>query len=373
MKQRKRIILLLSTAIIAVGSLVTFMHISRTDKTVPDEPEILPEEITTPDTENKNSPVIYIWHQFEANTPEERYLRELVDELISDNHLSIDEYRVDIHSYPGTEMRNQLLAANQKNELPNLVFADPEWLPELVRLDILHPLDAYDGYPDISSRLSDGVIETGRRGEHIYGIPFSITLHMLDLNISDEDTLGTDVIDIMDIAPYLWSNGGELMNADHTKATGYLDSESNIAIIKALTTMLKEGSDPEYENLYTIERQTKNNAVLSSTLLAIPKAGGTDIGWELIKALTSEEIQTEFARLGVIPANKNALNSETAANAGFAPFIQSLETARALPNVSEWKEMNNEFSIAMKRIIEGYKSAEQGMKDLAVIWDALLP
>jgi len=221
--------------------------------------------------------------------------------------------------------------------------------------------------------MPDRVLETGRCGEQIYGLPFSVSLHLPDSNISNEESLDPAGAGILDIVPYLWSNGGELMNADHTRATGYLDSKSNIEIIEALTEILKEGSDLEHEVLHTLVGQAKNNAVLSSTLLAIPNKTNMNISWELIRALTSDEMQNEFAGLGMIPANFNALESEAAANTDFALVIETLQTARALPNVTQWKEMNNEFSLAIKRIIEGYKTTEQSIKDLAIIWDALLP
>ena len=227
MKKKNKILLIISVAIIAVGTIGILTLVPRLNKAEPDTHHIPQEETITTEDEAENTPIVSIWHQFDENTPEERYLTELVDGL----QLQLTDYSLDIRTYQGTEMRNQLLAAKQSDSFPTLVFVDPEMLPELIRLDILSTLDTRDEYQEVSNRLLDRAIETGRKGEHHYGLPFSITLHTHNTNSDDEHPSETAGFDIMNIAPILWSNGGELMSPDQSKATGYLDSRKNIEII----------------------------------------------------------------------------------------------------------------------------------------------
>ena len=413
MKKKKQIILIISIAIVAAGAIVLFRLTPRQEKAEPDKLHTPQEEITHVDDTDENRQTISIWHQFEAGSAEEGYLKGLIDEM----ELPPEEYDIETHTYPGMEMRNQLLSARQSGTLPIVAIIDPEWLPELAGLDILCALDTLDGYAGMSGQLLSGALETGRIKGHTYGLPFSVTARMLisnpDIQNTDEDgayILGISGFDAQNIVPFLWGNGGALTNTGQTKATGYLDSDKNIEALENIIAMYNDNKiydadgddgglvelfgsgkigtviadgqfikmlaaaypDFEYEVIHTSEDRGSYGATLSSTLLAVPKSGAPEIGWELVKKLTSEEAQIGFARLGIIPANNNALNSEAAAGADFAAIIDTLQTAKALPNAPQWREMDNEFSLAVIRITEGYKSVDQGIGDLARVWDALL-
>lgn len=386
-------------------------------------------------TVEEGVPTISIWHQFESDTAERSYLDSLASEL----QASHSDYQLDIRFYSSAEIRNELLSAKQDGDMPEAVFLNPEWLPELVRLDILSTLDTQEDYAAVAGQLLEGAVETGRRGEHIYGLPFSLSIQMLIYNpdlffessqlppttieamppaieaigsISEETYgLGVTSFDASNLAPFLWSNGGNLVNAEQTEATGFLDSANNIAIVDTFTilyaggfiydesqnndalvdqfgqgrlgmvmadaTFLKELQakypDMSYETMLVPAGQGGHNTILDSTLICVPASDDSQLGWEFVKTLSDDATQTKFAQMGIMPASRVALESTEASNSVIEPFIESLVTARALPNVTEWKEMNNEFSLTMQQITGGYLSAEQGMSRLATTWDALLP
>src|SRR6185312_8858991 len=46
------------------------------------------------------------------------------------------------------------------------------------------------------------------------------------------------------LLPWIWSGGGEIANADLTKATGYLNSPQNVATLQMLVDMYKAGQIP---------------------------------------------------------------------------------------------------------------------------------
>ena len=54
------------------------------------------------------------------------------------------------------------------------------------------------------------------------------------------------------------------------------------------------------------------------------------------------------------------------------PFIQAIETAKARPTVAAWSEMDNELTNAMTAVVNGEKTAQEAMDELAVVFDELL-
>jgi len=178
MKKRKRNIVIIITIPIAIISIVVGVIISagNTPHQGNEEVYIPTDGSNTPN--NDINPTVSIWHQFEPGSPESNYLEALVGE----SHPSLPDFNIELRSYPGITMRNQLLAAKQDGTLPHAVFINPEWLPELVRLDILSALDTRADYSEVSGRLLEGALETGRRGAHFYGLPFSVTSKVLVYN-----------------------------------------------------------------------------------------------------------------------------------------------------------------------------------------------
>jgi len=79
-----------------------------------------------------------------------------------------------------------------------------------------------------------------------------------------------------------------------------------------------------------------------------------------------------MAKCGQIPVNKSALEDATVKNAAFAPFLEAIKTAKARPTVAAWSEMDNELNVAVTAIINGEKTTQQALDDLAGVWDQLL-
>lgn len=388
-------------------------------------------------SEEEKTPSFVVWHQFSPDSSQSSYL---VDTLLGQFAKSHPDEIVSSAYYEGRQMRDQLLAAKNEGTLPDVVFVDPQWLPELVRLGVLTSLDdTQEGFAEVSATLLDGAVDAGRRGEHIYGLPFSVQTQMLLYNpalleqasvqppstysdmepvVESVSALGADVyglglngINATSMAPFIWTNGGELTNAEQNEASGALNSATNVAVVElfsglaangGILDMSADGVDPvelfatgkvgmvmadtgfveqlqtkhpdfKFESVLAPAGQGGYRTVLSSTLVAMPVSEDTGLAWEFTKTLVGDASQKEFAKNGIMPANKAVLESSEAKSASFADYIPVLMTARALPNVTEWVDLNNEFSLAMTQIAEGYKPAQQAMDDLAKTWDALLP
>lgn len=97
-----------------------------------------------------------------------------------------------------------------------------------------------------------------------------------------------------------------------------------------------------------------------------------DAAWKFMKFMTSEYAQEEMAKCGQIPCNKEALESDTVKNADFAPYIEQLKTAKSRPTVASWSEIDSELTASVTSVMNGEKTAQEAMDDLAEKVDALL-
>ena len=212
------------------------------------------------------------------------------------------------------------------------------------------------------------------------------------------------------LCPFIWSMGGSLTNEDQTKASGYINSPETVAAIQmfadlyqqnAITgwnsgdipmtdgfgtgryAMLLEGPwkvaelagaypDFEYETAAVPAGKGGSISVLGGEDISMFNTANKDAAWKFMKFMTSEFAQEEMAKCGQIPCNKEALESDTVKNADFAPYIEQLQTAKSRPTVACWSEIDSELAEAVTSVVNGEKTAQEAMDELAVKVDALL-
>lgn len=102
------------------------------------------------------------------------------------------------------------------------------------------------------------------------------------------------------------------------------------------------------------------------------RTANKEAAWKFMQFMTSEFAQEEMAKCSQIPVNKDALESDTVKNADFAPFIEEIKTAKSRPTVACWSEIDSELSVAVTAVMNGEKTAQQAMDELAVTIDKLL-
>ncbi len=213
------------------------------------------------------------------------------------------------------------------------------------------------------------------------------------------------------ICPFIWSNGGELTDPDCKVATGYINSEATVEIIQKLADLYKDGAMigfnkgdipmtdgygtgryamiidgpwkfAELKGSYKDFKAAAANMpagkggsaqVLGGEDISVFTNGQKAAAWEFIKFMTGDFAQTEMAKVGQIPVNTAALNSDTVKNnADMAPFIEALKTARARPAVSTWPAIDKELTNAVLLAVMGEKPVKEVMDALAVKMDELL-
>ena len=212
------------------------------------------------------------------------------------------------------------------------------------------------------------------------------------------------------LCPFIWSMGGAITNEEQTQASGYINSAETVKAIETLKElndlgaitvwhsgdipmtdgfgtgrymMLLEGpwKTAEMEGAYpdfkyaTAEMPAGDGgsaSVLGGEDISMFNSANKDAAWKFMKFMTSPYAQEEMAKCGQIPVNKEALESDTVKNAPFAPFLEAITTAKSRPTVACWSEMDSELSVAVTAVMEGEKTAQEAMDELAVLYDELL-
>ena len=212
------------------------------------------------------------------------------------------------------------------------------------------------------------------------------------------------------ILPYIWSMGGEITNEDYTAATGYLNSAETVAAVQMLADLYANGQLTGFNSgdipmtdgfgtgryMMLLEGPWKTAEMAGAypdfkyattempagSAGSISVLGGEDIGmfntgnkegaWEFMKFMVSDFAQEEMAKVGQIPVNTTALESDTVKNADYAPFLEAITTAKARPPVAAWADIDSELTTAVTDIIVNGEDAQTTLDALAAKVDALL-
>lgn len=157
-------------------------------------------------------------------------------------------------------------------QLPDLVRADLGWVPQFADLGVLAPLsDTMSDFGTLSKNVYPGNLATNLYKGKYYGLPLDTNTRVLitskaaldkaglstppstfdELKTEAAKLKGTGVSIFADsglgawnISPWIWSGGGEVTNAKETKASGYLNSSTNVATVQMLVDFYNEGLIP---------------------------------------------------------------------------------------------------------------------------------
>ena len=212
------------------------------------------------------------------------------------------------------------------------------------------------------------------------------------------------------ICPFIWSFGGALTNEDQTVATGYINGPATVKAVETFAQLVQDGAitgfnsgdipmtdgfgtgryammlegpwksaelagaypDVAYGTAPIPAGEGGSVSVLGGEDIAMFNTANQEAAWKFMQFMTSEFAETEMAKCCQIPVNKAALESDTVKNADYAPFIDAIQTARARPTVAAWSEMDNGLQVALTAVVNGEKTAQEALDELAAEWDALL-
>lgn len=442
MNKTKKILAIILTAVMCLAAL-TACSKSPVESEPSNSGETAAKGDTVTDAPKAEEIAINFWHHYSAQSPENNTLMNVLIPKFEEENPGI---KINAVSHEWADLHDKILISAQSKQLPDVARLDSAWIPEFQTSGILTSLDEkMPDFKDVSQTLLESAMSTAEIGGHFYGLALNTNTKILFYNveafkeaglnppatmeefISDAKKLsGTNekgqqvwgydepALAGWNLCPFIWSYGGDLLNADQTKASGYINSAKTVAAVQMFADLYKEkaisgwnsGDIPMTDGFGTgrfrmiLEGPWKISEMAGSypdfkyATAPIPAGdggsvsvlGGEDISlfntenddatkeaaWKFAKFMTGEFAQTEMAKCNQIPVNKAALESDTVKNSDFAPFLEAIKTAKSRPTVACWSQIDTELSAAVTSVINGEKTAQQAMDELAVKADSLL-
>jgi multiple sugar transport system substrate-binding protein len=354
-------------------------------------------------------------------------------------HPGIKVQYVDV---PYDSLLQKLTTSAAGGELPDLVRADLGWVPQFAKLGVLVPLsEAMPDFNDLADKTYPGVLATNLYKGKYYGLPLDTNTRVLVTSQAALDAAGLSAppatfdelkaaapklkdagfsvfadggLGAWNIMPWIWSGGGDITNAELTKASGVLDSAQNVATVQMLVDLYNVGQIPnliignqgatgtsdglpsaEYANIFDgpwmagiWKDQYPDFTPIYATIPAGPGGsvsvvGGEDIvvtassknqeaALEFVRFTQSEQFQMEMVKTGqmtVLPAYAEQQN-------GIAPFYatfaEQLKTAKNRLPISQAGKVDGILNTELTAAFKGEVSVQDALTKAAGQVDELL-
>ena len=372
---------------------------------------------------------ITFWHTYNTDGPE---TKQLDDVIIPAFERYCPNITVNAVVQPATGMHDQLVTAVAGGAVPDLMRMDIIWTPEFAKLGALAQVDTLPGFDQIKSEVFPGPLATNAYQGKYYGVPLDTNTTVMIYNPkllatppTTMDELKADVIAAKgtnkwglglggdgswNLFPWIWSLGGQITNADYTKASGYLDSPQTVAALQWLIDLNKAGvlgpstlgGKPDSWGGFQGSNYSMINdgpwffpavgSAMGAKPAVIPTGPGGSIGvvggenlvifktspnqaadWAFAKFMLSDEAQEDMAAVGQMPVTSSASASKAMTSvAYYGPYVQQLKTAMPRPVTPAWTKMDTILTNAFDAALRGKESATQALHDAATQIDPLL-
>jgi multiple sugar transport system substrate-binding protein len=405
------------------------------------EPVVVKETVVVPPTAQPEGPVtLTFWHAYNETSAENKMLTETLIPMFEKQHPNI---KIQALSVPYEDFHRKLITAISGGVAPDLMRSDIIWVPELADMGALVALDEkMSDFADYKAKVFPGPLSTALWKDHYYGLPLDTNTKVWLYNKEMYDAAGiaaparniseledqckaikksnkdaylfaTDGTFAWATLPWVWSMGGDVMDAGMTKATGYLNSPKTVAAYELWLKLYKEGciapvvlgngvdvwtgfAQDIYANLdngpwtYSIiQAQFPDKKIYASAFPAgeagsIDVVGGEDVvmfqqsrhpeeAMEFMRFLLSSDYQLKMAETGQIPVLAEAANSDYMKNHAYYPaFMEQLKTSRARPAHPSWTKMDEIITEAGQKILREEMTPQQALDEAAAKIDALL-
>jgi len=210
--------------------------------------------------EDEPRKTVVIWHTYsdeETRVFEEEVVPKFEKEY---PHIRIESVR---QAY-NQEYQAVLLARASAGKTPDLIRMDYTWVQQFAHNGLLQPLEGFDGFEEVASRLRRRMLETTLYEGNTYGLPLNITTKAAIYNnrLLKEAGLAKppeSVAEIIRVArdhhyiigmlglemwqslPYFFGLGGKFSDDGFTQTDGYLNSPESIQAVETLVELYHEG------------------------------------------------------------------------------------------------------------------------------------
>jgi multiple sugar transport system substrate-binding protein len=380
---------------------------------------------------------ITFWHAYSADSQEVKTLNEVIIPGFKAKHAGVDVKQVAI---PYDQLHQKLITSAAGGEVPDVLRSDIAWVSELAKLGLLEPLDsAMSDFKTLANTTFPGCLATCKYKGKYYGLPLDTNTRVLmynqaaldkagvsaapktfdDLTALGDKLAGTGVSAFADnglsgwnVLPWIWSAGGDITDAEYTKATGYLNSAKSVAGIQLLYDLYAKkelpgiilggtGGTPTSDGLATAKYATIMDGPWMYPIFAsahpdfklqvapvpagpggsISVVGGEDVvvfrqsknkalALEFTRYLLSQEAQLAMVKVGQMSVLKDL--DVTSVNATYAPFVTQLQTAKPRPPVPNWSKIDDLLQKKLQAAFQGQSSVQQALDQAAAEIDPLL-
>ncbi len=342
---------------------------------------------------------------------------------------------------PYDSLLQKLETSAAGGQLPDLIRSDINWVPKFASLGVFAKLDGMPDFDKLASDTYPGSLATTKWQGHYYGLPLDTNTRVMISNPqalasagitappSTFDELKADAAALKakkvavfadkglqgwTLLPWIWSGGGDITNADLTKATGYLNSPQNVATLQMLVDMYKAGEIPNLLIGNTGATSTQDGLPKGTyaTILdgpwmhdiwaaqypkfqptyspvpagsggSISVVGGEDIvmttaskhqdaAEQFIAFTQTADYQIAMAKTGQMAVVKSLDDQEAAAVPYFAPYIKQLQTAKPRPAVPDAPQIDTALQNDLTPAFQGNTSVQAALDKAARDIDPLL-
>ena len=389
------------------------------------------------DTNAPLSGSITFWHAYSADSQEVKTLQDVIIPAFKAKHPGTDVKQVAV---PYDQLHQKLLTAAAGSDLPDVVRSDIAWVPELSKLGILEQLDAsMPDFQQLAGKVFPGTLATNKYKGKYYGLQLDTNTRVQmyseaalakagvttapktfdDLKALADKLSGKGTFAFADnglsgwnVLPWIWSAGGDITDADYTKATGYLNSPASVAGVQLLFDLYSKqqmpnivlggtGGTPTSDGLATAKYATILDGPWMYPIFAgshpnfklqvapvpagpggsVSVVGGEDVvvvkqsknkalALEFTRFLLSDEAQLDFAKVGQMSVLANL--DVVSVNPNYATFVQQLKTAKPRPVVPAWPKIDDLLQKKLQAAFKGDMTVQAALDQAAAEIDTLL-
>jgi multiple sugar transport system substrate-binding protein len=340
------------------------------------------------------------------------------------------------------QLKDDVQAAVADNKQPDVMRMDVIWVPEFAKNGSLKDLSNLEHFPDVHDQFIGSLIQSNMYKGKYYGIPVNANTRAAIFNkqllkeagldhppstfqelVAATKRLQQQRPDIYGIGiccsnvwgslPYFWTFGGQLMDDNYTRASGFLNGSASQSALKTMKEWLDEGiispsiiggepgtwdgilkgqllmiDEPHW--FYTVNETGPNKELLqgvesglfpSEVRLGTSIIGGENLvlfekspfqkeAWQFMRWMVTEEPQRIMSETGLIPTIKNLQGKNE--NPIFDVYLEQLDHANPRPPVPAWTKIEDVFARMLERILTNEQTITEAVDEAAVMIDSLL-
>lgn len=343
------------------------------------------------------------------------------------------------------ELRDKIVTTAAAGAGPDVMRLDIIWTPGFGASGLLEPLDRYPGFQELLDEVYPGPLSTNVYRGVYYGVPLTTNTQSYVYNKEIFEgaavlapTTWDEFVDVSKrltrrdgdmvtrwgyniggpwawhLLPWLWSNGGDVTDANVTTASGYLDGPGSVGALEAISewamddflapNILMQGFDGwgSFTNGTLAAAQDgpwfprfleEHHPNLSVGYALIPRGdsptsisvvGGENIAiasgsrhkdeaWTFVQFMLSETAQGIMATVGQIPVIRAATAIPEFQDSPYYPvYLEQIATAKARTPHPRYNEIEPVIQDAFWKAISGEMSAKSALEEAARLVNAII-